>query len=211
MKLLSVNIASPISITIRNKTGNTGIFKKPVSSPVELGTEGLSQDYIANKKHHGGPDQAVYIYGQTDYDWWADSLGDRIQPGLFGENLTIDGLTCTTFNIGDELHFSGGVVLQVTSPRIPCSTLATRMEDPAFAKKFRQAERPGMYCRVLQTGILQAGETVTVTSYTGETISLLEMYRDAFKPDTSPENLRRFLAAPIDIRSRLEIEEKIVK
>jgi MOSC domain-containing protein YiiM len=205
MKLLSVNIASPKTITIRNKTGETGIFKQPVSRPEEVGPEGLLQDYIANKKHHGGPDQAVYVYAQDDYNWWTDSLGDRIQPGLFGENLTIGGLTCTTFNIGDALHFSGGVVLQVTSPRIPCSTLATRMGDPKFAKKFRHAERPGMYCRVLQTGTLQAGEEVTVVPYTGETLSLLEMYRDAFKPDTSPETLRRLLAAPIDIRTRTEI------
>lgn len=208
MKLLSVNIGSPQNINIRNKTEDTGIFKQPISGPVEVGPEGLAQDHIADARHHGGPDQAIYIYGQDDYDWWAESLGDRIQPGLFGENLTISGLTCTTFNIGDELHFSGGVVLQVTSPRIPCSTLAARMGDPKFAKKFRHAGRPGIYCRVLQTGTLQAGEEVIVVPYTGETLSLIEMYRDAFAPDTSPENLRRLLAAPIDIRSRKELEER---
>lgn len=209
MKLLSVNIGSSQPISIRNKTRKTGIFKQPVSGLVEVGPEGLAQDHIADKRVHGGPDQAVYVYGQADYDWWSASLGDRIQPGLFGENLTIGRLTCTTFNIGDKLHFAGGVILQVTSPRVPCATLAARMEDPKFGKKFRQAERPGMYCRVLQTGSLQAGESVTVVSYTGKTISLLEMYRHAFAPDTSPETLRRFLAAPIDVRMREKIEKLI--
>lgn len=202
MKLLSINIGVPQPTPRKNSNHQTGIFKQPTPGPVEVGPEGLTNDFIGDHKHHGGPDQAIYVYGQTDYDWWATSLGERIQPGLFGENLTIAGLTCTTFNIGDKLRFSGGVVLQVTSPRIPCATLAARMEDPAFAKKFRHAERPGMYCRVLQTGTLQAGETVTITPYTGETLSLIEMYRDAFDPDKSEATIRRFLAAPIDIRTR---------
>ncbi len=209
MKLLSVNLGTLQSIPVKNNPRETGIIKQPVSGPAELGPEGFTQDHIADKKHHGGPDQAVYIYGQADYDWWAASLEDRIQPGLFGENLTIGGLTCTSFNIGDELHFSGGVVLQVTSPRIPCATLAARMGDPMFAKKFRQAERPGLYCRVLQTGMLQAGEEVTIIPYNGETLSLLDMYRHAFESNPSPETLRRLLAAPIDIRSREEIEEQV--
>ncbi|MCB2178445.1 MOSC domain-containing protein [bacterium] len=207
MNLLSINIGAAQPTPHKNSSHQTGIFKQPTPGPAEVSPEGLTNDYIGNHKHHGGPDQAIYIYGQTDYDWWANSLGDRTRPGLFGENLTIAELTCTTFNIGDELHFSRGVVLQVTSPRIPCATLAGRMEDPAFVKKFRQAERPGMYCRVLQTGTLQAGETVTVTPYAGETLSLIEMYRHAFEPDNSPENLRRLLAAPIDIRSRTKISQ----
>lgn len=207
MKLLSINIGLPKAISRKQEDRPTGIFKQPTPGPVQVGPEGLVGDFIADARHHGGPDQAVYIYGQADYDWWAETLGDRIVPGLFGENLTVADLTCTTFYIGDELHFSGGVVLQITSPRIPCSTLAARMEDPAFVKKFRYAERPGMYCRVLQTGTLQAGETIATSPYTGETISLIEMYRNAYEPDNSPENLRRYLASPIDIRSRTKISQ----
>lgn len=209
MKVLSINIGQPHSIG--TKPGDeriTGIYKTPVEWPVFITTDGLSGDLIANKKHHGGPDQAVYIYGQPDYDYWKDELGERISPGLFGENLTISGLESAAFNIGDFLHI-GEVILQVTAPRIPCATLSAKIGDPQFVKKFRQAGRPGLYCRVLEIGEISAGDPVEVKRYPGETVSLMEMVDDYYNPDKSEAALRRFLAAPIAIRDRLE-KEKIL-
>lgn len=208
MKILSINIGTARTFTRKGIERVTGIYKQPAEGPVEITPEGLAGDVIADKKHHGGPDQAVYIYGQTDYDYWTEALGEALSPGTFGENLTISGLASTDFSIGDTLHI-GSTVLQVTAPRIPCSTLADRMGDPQFVKKFRHAERPGIYCRVLTPGLVRPGDLVTVSPYHGETVSLLEMFRDAFAPDESPAALRRFLAAPIDIRSR-RTKEKLL-
>jgi MOSC domain-containing protein YiiM len=61
----------------------------------------------------------------------------------FGENLTVSELESAALNIGDLLHI-GAVTLQVTSPCIPCGTLAGRMEIPTFVKQFRFAKRPGL-------------------------------------------------------------------
>ncbi len=99
----------------------------------------------------------------------------------------------------------------MTSPRIPCNKFAARMEDPQFIKKFRDAERPGLYCRVLHTGTIRPGDAVTFEPYSGETVSIVEMYRNHYTPDDSEANLRRFLTAPIDIRSRTELEERLEK
>jgi len=209
MDIISINIGQPRSIG--SKPGDeriTGIYKLPVQGPIFITTDGLSGDLIANKKHHGGPDQAVYVYGQADYDYWRDELGDRIAPGLFGENLTISGLESAIFNVGDFLHI-GEVILQVTAPRIPCATLAAKLGDPQFVKKFKQAERPGLYCRVLQIGEVSIGDPVVVKRYPGETVSLMEMVDDYYNPDKSEAGLRRFLVAPIAIRDRLE-KEKIL-
>ena len=151
MKLVSVNIGSKGTVEHPDKTVITGIFKRPVTGPVRIGGLGLEGDFIGSAKHHGGPDQAVYIYGTTDYDWWSRELGRTMEPGIFGENLTIGGLESAPVCIGDQF-LVGSAVLQVTAPRIPCVTLAARMGDPAFVKRFRQAERPGLYCRVLQPG-----------------------------------------------------------
>ncbi len=78
-------------------------LQDPGRQPGDRGELGLEGDFIANQKHHGGPDQAVYIYGQADYDFWAEALGQPVEPGLFGENLTISGLESGNFNIGDYL------------------------------------------------------------------------------------------------------------
>lgn len=209
MELISINIGQPRTIGHKpGEKGITGIYKIPVEWPVFITTDGLAGDLVANKKHHGGPDQAVYIYGQADYDHWKDELGDRVAPGLFGENLTISELESATFNIGDFLNI-GEVILQVTAPRIPCATLSAKLGDPQFVKKFRQAGRPGLYCRVLQIGEISAGDPVVVKRYPGETVSLMEMVDDYYTPDKSEAGLRRFLAAPIAIRDRLE-KEKIL-
>jgi MOSC domain-containing protein YiiM len=208
MKLLRVNLGQERILQRKDRVEKTGIFKIPTSEPVWLSKLGLQNDVIISKKHHGGPDQAVYAYGTVDYAWWTKELGKEILPGTFGENLTISEMESTLFNIGDYLHI-GNVTLQVTAPRIPCKTFAARMEDPQWVKKFRHADRPGLYCRVIKEGFVQTDDTVSVEKYAGQTISILEMYRDYYIRDKTEEMIRRQLAAPIDIRSRKSLGEEL--
>lgn len=210
MKLISINIGQKQTLQSGEKTEITGIFKNPVSGSVRITPLGIAEDFVGSPKHHGGPDQAVYVYGAKDYEWWSQELGREIGAGTFGENLTISELESAKFNIGDLLHV-GMVTLQVTAPRIPCGTFARRMDDPRFVKRFRAAERPGLYCRVLKEGNVQAGDEVRVEAYSGETLSLIEMYRDYYEKDKSEKTLRRHLSAPIAIRARAEIEADLRK
>jgi MOSC domain-containing protein YiiM len=209
MELISVNVGRERTIRT-DRLEATGIFKAPVAGPVRITGLGLEGDFVGSPKHHGGPDQAVYVYGAADYAWWSRELGRELTPGAFGENLTIGGLESAPLSIGDRLRV-GVVILQVTAPRIPCVTLAARMGDPRFVKRFRHAERPGLYCRVLQEGPVQARDPVTVEPFTGETVTILEMFRDHYQKDQGEAELRRYLAAPIAIRSRLEKEEQLKK
>jgi len=210
MILLSINIGEERQQQRKDYVETTGIYKLPVDRPVEIKSLGIEGDSICDKKHHGGPDQALYLYGGADYAWWEQELGQELAPGTFGDNLTISDLESGQFNVGDTLHI-GEVTLQVTSPRIPCGTFATRMGDPQWVKKFRAAERPGLYVRVIQEGIIKAGDPVTVEKFTGETISIVEMYREYYVKDKSEESLRKHLNAPIDIRSRRDLEEELQK
>ncbi len=210
MNLLSINIGEARRLQTKNSLETTGIYKLPAEGAVRIDTLGLAGDVIANQRHHGGPDQAVFVYGAADYAWWAEQLGRDLAPGTFGENLTIGGLESGDFNVGDFVHV-GEVTLQVTSPRIPCGTFAARMDDPMWVKKFRRAERFGLYCRVIRVGFVQAGDLVTIDRYQGETISVNEMARDYYDRRVSEAKLRRQLEAPIDIRSRKDIESKLRK
>jgi len=196
----SINRGSRERLDQRSFKGITGIFKRPVAGPVAIGLLGLESDAVVNRKHHGGPDQAVYLYRQEDYDWWTAELGTRVEPGAFGENLTVAGLAEPGAVIGSRMDF-GAVVLEVTAPRIPCNTLAARMGDPGFAKRFMAAERPGLYCRVIRPGILKTGAPFTVAPYTGDQVSTLDIFRARYRRLGEAE-LRRFLAAPIDARTR---------
>jgi MOSC domain-containing protein YiiM len=207
VKIISVNVGRERAIQYAKSSGKTGIYKYPADSPVEITPTGLVGDAISDTKNHGGVDQAVYVYTIPDYQWWSALLGRELAPGTFGENLTISGKESAGVSIGDRLTF-GPVVLEVTAPRIPCVTLATRMGDPLFVKRFRAAERPGFYCRVIQTGKVEMGLPVQYSPYPGETVSNLEMFRDFYDPDLSENSLQRYLEAPIAIRSRLQKEKQ---
>ena len=209
MKLISINIGQERTLQNGNKVEATGIYKVPTNESVEINTLGIQNDFIASKKHHGGPDQAVYIYGQADYEWWSQELAREVELGTFGENLTISELESARFNIGDRLQL-GTTILEVTAPRIPCSTFAARMGDPQFVKIFKAAERPGLYCRVIQEGSVKKGDDVRVEEISSEEpLSLIQVYREYYVKDRSEEMIRRQLHAPIAIRMRAQLEEEL--
>lgn len=208
MNLISVNIGEERILHRTDRVEKTGIFKFPTTAVVKVTKLGLEGDVVVSKKHHGGPDQAIYVYGGADYEWWSQELGREIAPGTFGENLTISELESTQFNIGDYIHIVD-VTLQVTAPRIPCGTFAARMSDPQWVKRFRYAERPGLYCRVIKEGSVRAGDPVSREEYRGETISVLEMYQEYYNRNKGEETLRRHLNAPIAIRARRQLEKEL--
>ncbi len=208
MQLLSVNLGQERSFQFGQQTLITSIFKEPTNAPVEIGSLGLKGDHISDLKNHGGPDQAVYIYGGGDYAWWAAELARALPAPSFGENLTISDLNSAEFHIGDRLHI-GTTLLEVSVPRIPCVKLAMRMNDPAFVKRFRAAERPGLYCRVIEPGLVQVGNAVTVQPYAGEQVGLVEVFRAYFEHEPDEAEIVRILRAPIDARSRTWYEERL--
>ncbi|MGB3633812.1 MAG: MOSC domain-containing protein [Rubrobacteraceae bacterium] len=208
MRLSSVNVGNEKPIQNAGKSGKTGTYKRPVGTPVEIISAGLSADTISDTKNHGGLDQAVYVFGVPDYDWWTERLGYELPPGTFGENLTISGLESANMSIGDRLEV-GTTVLEVTAPRIPCATLAARMGDPLFVKRFRQAERPGVYCRVVKEGTVRAGDAVKIQDPVGGTIPVIEVFRDYFEPQADEKAILRQLAAPIASRARKMKEKQL--
>jgi len=99
-RIVSVNLAVPEPNPAKG-VGVTGINKRPVDHLVTVRApgpkttglhSGLVGDQIFDIEHHGGDDQAVYAYAREDYDWWQARLSRRLANGLFGENLTTEGV-----------------------------------------------------------------------------------------------------------------------
>ncbi len=211
MKLQSVNIGAERVLDLGKREVKTGIYKKPATERVEITANGLEGDRVVDKKHHGGPDQAVYVYTTDDYDAWMARLGEALEPGTFGENLTISGLESASLKIGDRLHVGPNVILEIAAPRIPCNVLAARMGNTGFVKTFKTFERPGAYCRVIQTGSVGAGDSVRLEPFERETIGLIEDFRLYFNAEATASDIKRSLEAPIAIRTRQELEERLEK
>ena len=206
MRLLSVNVARPHRVVLHGRARRTAILKRPVAGPVEVGELGLAGDDVGSKKHHGGPDQAVYLYGRDDYGWWERELGEALAPATFGENLTVEGLRSGELRIGDRLAVGGAVVLEVTAPRIPCETLAGRMEDPGFVKRFARAGRPGAYARVIHQGALQTGDPVRLVER--GSLPLLELVELFYDRKAPAERLAVALTAPVAERARRDLQSR---
>ncbi len=207
MRLASVNVGQAHEIEHGERVFRTGIRKLPVSGPVSVSSDSVGDDAICDTEHHGGPDQVVYAYSSDDYAWWGVELGATLAPGTFGENLTIDGLP-DDLAVGDRLLI-GEVVLEATAPRIPCSTLAARMQDSGFGLKFRKARRPGIYFRVLNPGELAAGDAVTLVENAQPKTSILELFDLAYEPNPRAEDVERMLEAPVATRTRVFLEAKL--
>jgi len=196
--LLSINIGQPQPIP--GKAAQTGIYKRPTDGEVTVTREGLEGDAILDRRHHGGKDQAVYLYFKDDYDWWSKELGSELEPGTFGDNLTIGGVEGRNVAIGDHFIIDE-VVLEVTSHRTPCMVFAARMGDPKFVRRFHQAGRPGAYCRVLKPGAFHAGERITVAE-----LMALDGVREI-----EPDFMRRALTTPLHYKTREDYQDRLAR
>ena len=209
MQIISVNCARAEALG-DGKPTLTGINKLPQAGAVQATPEGLVDDAICNRKHHGGPDQAVYCFSQTDYDWWSNLLKQELVPGIFGENLTVSGPDSATVCVGDRFR-AGVVELEVTSPRIPCNTLNRRMQNPRFGQAFREAERPGWYCRVIKPGPLAAGLAWQHVPYDGDRVSMAQMMVDYYNPRVTVATAERYLRIPVHHKTKIKMQALLEK
>ncbi|ARF55868.1 MOSC domain-containing protein [Streptomyces gilvosporeus] len=199
MQLLTVNLGRPAP-TAHRPTGGTGIDKRPTDGPVTVtapgpkgvGASGLAGDAVVNTRHHGGNDQAVYAYAREDLDGWERELGRELPNGAFGENLTTRGVEISGALIGERWRVGPRLLLEVTSPRIPCRTFQEWLGEPGWIKRFTRAAVPGAYLRVLEPGEIRAGDAVEAVHRPGHAVTVTLMFQAL---TTRPELLPRLLEA----------------
>jgi MOSC domain-containing protein YiiM len=187
----------------------TGIDKRPVSTPVEVRDPGPKQtglgsglvgDVIGDGRHHGGADQAVYSFAREDLDDWEARLNRRLPNGFFGENLSTSGLDVNGALLGEQWRVGDTVVLQVTCPRIPCSTFRGWIGETGWLKKFTEVGRPGAYLRVVVPGFIAAGDPIEIVRRPDHVVSVALAYRAM---TTARELLPELLIAGDDLIQEL--------
>jgi MOSC domain-containing protein YiiM len=171
-QVLSVNLAEPKTLERRGRPQRTGIWKRPAAGPVRLAETGVAGDFVGDARAgHGAPDKAVYSYAREDYAWWEEELERTLEPGAFGENLTLEGIDASRAEVGERWRV-GGALLEVTGPRLPCWKLAVRMDDSWFVRRFGAALRLGAYLRVLEEGDVRPGDAAEVVERPGHGVTV---------------------------------------
>lgn len=119
---------------------------------------GLDGDRPADRRFHGGPDQAALCYAAAHYAVWREELGIAdIGPGGFGENLTIADQDEQSVCVGD-VYQVGEALVEVSKPRVPCYKISYFWRRPDLLERVQQTGRHGWYVRVLQEGRVEAGD-----------------------------------------------------
>lgn len=207
-RVVSVNLAVPQPNPAKG-VGVTGIDKRPtdrlvmVRPPGPENQGGLVGDQIFDTDNHGGDDQAVYAYAREDYDWWQARLSRRLTNGLFGENLTTEGVDVNGAIIGERWRVGPRLVLQPTFGRIPCVTFQHRMGEPRWVKTFARSNRPGAYLRVLEPGEVCAGDPVTVEDRPAHGVTITRAFRAYLTEPGSLPGLLEIDGLPADLRDTL--------
>jgi MOSC domain-containing protein YiiM len=174
-RVTAVNVGPIREVAWRGTIVRTGIWKEPVGSrAVAVRGVNLDGDDQADRRVHGGADKAVYAYAEEDYRYWADEEGVRTQPGLFGENLTVQGMELRNAVVGERWRI-GTALLEIAQPRLPCFKLGIRMGDPRFPQRFLSVARHGAYLRIIEEGDLRAGDLIEIVDRPGHGVTLRHM------------------------------------
>jgi MOSC domain-containing protein YiiM len=176
VKILSIQIGKPKTFDYGGKPISTGIFKSPIPGPVMLRKLNIEGDGQADLRVHGGVDKALYAYPNDVYAIWKKVRpNDPFEFGDMGENLSVSTLPEDKIYIGDTFEL-GDAVVQAVQPRFPCFKLSLKYGDPGILKDFMEINRPGVYFRVLQEGILSVGDEFKLTSQEKTKISIQELF-----------------------------------
>jgi MOSC domain-containing protein YiiM len=211
-KVIATNIGKKVTIIHNNKELETGIYKFSVEKPVFLGETGVDTDQVIDTRYHGGLEKACYLYPSENYTYWKSFFPKlKWEWGMFGENLTVEGLQEADIAIGN-IYKIGEAIVQVTQPRQPCFKLGVRLNDPRIVKLFSNAPYPGIYVRVLQTDFVKAGDEISLIEEKKESILLTDVFALLMKRNNDEQLMESAINNPFLAESAkkdlMEIREK---
>lgn len=194
MKLISVNVGQPKTYLYRDKEETTSIFKLPIAGKSFVSKRNIDGDGQSDLVHHGGELKAVYSYDITYYDHWKNILQrNDWQYGMFGENLTTVGLTDNNVSIGN-IYKIGTVYLKAIQPRFPCFKLNIRFGIDDMLQQFMQQGKHGIYFKVEQEGILEAGDEITLAEGSKHNITIEQYVQCYYSKGSDKKILEEILS-----------------
>ena len=157
----------------------TGMYKQPVSGPLQLGPEGFIGDQQADRRVHGGPEKAVHLYPTRHYARLAAAFPEAVPllvAGSLGENIATADLDENDVRLG-EIWCLGSARLQVCQPRNPCWKIDERFASDGMAAFIAEHQLTGWYWRVLTPGSVAPGDELQRETPASEALTLAEAMR----------------------------------
>ncbi|MGF1559237.1 MAG: MOSC domain-containing protein [Flavobacteriaceae bacterium] len=194
MKIISTNLGNPTTFIWNGKEEQTGIFKYPVNEPLLLRKLDVGKDTIINRINHGGVNKACYLFSADQYPYWKTLYPNLDWNwGMFGENLTVEGLNESELRVGD-IYKVGKALVQVSQPREPCYKLGIRFGDQNILKHYIEHRYPGTYVKVLEEGTVQQGDVFHLIEQSANPLTVNQFYDLMFAKEKDQETLQLFMS-----------------
>jgi ferredoxin-NADP reductase/MOSC domain-containing protein YiiM len=195
-RLLAVNVGLPRDHPWHGRIVRTGVWKEPVTGRRMARRLNIDGDGQGDIQGHGGEQRAVLVYQVESYRYWERELGRSVLTyGQFGENFTVDGLSDQEVCIGDRYRI-GEALFEVSQPRVTCYRVGMRMCEPRMAALLVAHGRPGFYLRVVEEGLVGAGDEIVKIAAGDEGMSVAEINALLYLPGHRHEDLQRALRIP---------------
>jgi ferredoxin-NADP reductase/MOSC domain-containing protein YiiM/ferredoxin len=194
--VVSVNVGLPQNVAWQGRTVRTAVWKTPVTGRVFARRLNLDGDGQGDLRGHGGEQRALLVYQLDSHRYWASHLGrSDLVAGIFGENLTVEGLADNEVCIGDRFRI-GGAIVEVSQPRDTCYRVGIRLSNPEIPALLVAHCRPGFYLRVIQEGEIGAGDRIEKLSDGPERMTVAEVDALLYSAKHPLEALRRAVRIP---------------
>jgi ferredoxin-NADP reductase/MOSC domain-containing protein YiiM len=196
VRLISVNIGSPREVEWQGTVVRTAIAKSPVVGARTVSRLNVAGDAQADLVGHGGEHRAVFVYQVESHRYWEHELGRaEFPPGQFGENFTVEGMPDDVVCVGDRYRIGSGL-FEITQPRVTCFKVGMRLDEPRMPALLVSHGRPGFYMRVIEEGVVEAGDLIERVAKGPERMTVREINDLLYLPNRSDDSLRRALAIP---------------
>ncbi len=197
IKIASLNIGLPRNHGYGDGPKfRSGIFKEPVAGKIFLNAGGLDGDGSADLVHHRGTDKALCVYPMEHFPYWSEVWSRDLPFGVFGENLTLEGLVETGIHIGDRFQI-GEAEVECSQPRQPCFKLNKVFGSSDMAPHVQEKGFTGYYLRVVKTGYIQAGDTLKRVHSDPQEISIDDCNQVMYHDKDNLDRLQRVLHHPL--------------
>jgi MOSC domain-containing protein YiiM len=176
----------------------SAIAKRPREGLVQIHADGLAPDEQADRTVHGGPEMALHLYPLDHHDWWRGQIGDHPaldEPGAFGSNLAVRGLSEEHVHIGDRFRL-GTALIEISQPRQPCWKIEHRFGAKGMVTAVVQSGRSGWYFRVIEPGEVQAGDQMQRVAIGAENWTVARAFRALVAGKATPKELAELAALP---------------
>ena len=196
MKVISTNIGKATTFLWNGREEQTGIFKYPTDEPLFLSKMDVLKDTVIDRVHHAGFNKACYLFASGHYPYWKGLYPDlEWDWGMFGENLTVEGLDESQMRIGD-IYSIGSALVQVSQPREPCYKLGVRFGNAKILKEFIDYGYSGTYVRILEEGQVKTGDKIILLKKSENTLTVKECFQIILAKEKDPIILQKAINNP---------------